>query len=133
VPPEVVYDAWLDPQQASRFLFATASGEMIRAEIDARVGGAFNFTERRDGEDTEHIGIYHELERPRQIVFSFSVPRYSSEESRVSLEIEPTAEGCEVTLTAENVAPEWAERTQQGWTMILDNMAVGLEKNADEQ
>ena len=45
--PERVFDAWLDVEKAKRFLFATVKGTMVRAEVDARVGGAFNFTERR--------------------------------------------------------------------------------------
>ncbi len=35
-PAERLYDAFLDPAQASRFLFATALGRIVRCEIDPR-------------------------------------------------------------------------------------------------
>ena len=54
--PERVFDAWLDPDTAGRWLFTTATGQMVRAEVDPRVGSSFTFTERRNGEDVEHTG-----------------------------------------------------------------------------
>ena len=121
---ERVFDAWLDPDKAGRFLFATPEGRMIKTEIDPVVGGRFNFTERRGDIDAEHIGEYLEIDRPRRLVFEFGVPAYSSDRGRVEVDIEGFAEGgCKLTLTAW-IDPAYAERTEQGWTMILG----GLEK-----
>ncbi len=124
--PERVFDAWLDPRSAGRWLFATPTGVMVRAEIDARVGGRFCFVDRRDGDDVEHEGVYHEIVRPHRLVFSFGVPKFSAEFTRVRIEIAAAATGCELTLTHENVLAEYAEQTQQGWTGILAGLAATL-------
>lgn len=123
-----VFDAFLDPARAGRFLFATPTGQMVRVEIDARVGGRFNFTERRDGEDAVHVGEYLEMDRPRRLVFSFSVDELATEPDRVSLDIVPLETGCELTLTHE-MRPEWAPyagRTTEGWAGILEGLAAVL-------
>jgi uncharacterized protein YndB with AHSA1/START domain len=123
---ERVFDAWLDPATAGKWLFATPTGKMVRVEIDARVGGRFLFV-RRDGEDIEHVGEYLAIERPRRLVFTFAVPRFSKQETLVSIEIAPLDKGCELTLIQERVPAEWAARTQEGWRMILDSLGRELE------
>ena len=77
-PMERVFDARLDPVRAGKFLFA-APTVGVPEGIDARVGGGFPFTDRRDGEDVEHVGTYLEIDRQRRIILArFGVPKYSS-------------------------------------------------------
>lgn len=119
---ERVYDAFLDPEKAAKFLFATPTGQIVRCDIDARVGGAFSIVDRRNGEDVTHAGTYVELDRPRRIVFTFLVEKYSSESTKVTIDIRPLQRGCELTLTHE-IPAEFAafeDRTRSGWTSILD-------------
>jgi uncharacterized protein YndB with AHSA1/START domain len=116
---ERVYDAWLDPEKARRFLYKTATGEIVRCDIDARVGGKYTIVDRRYGEDVLHEGTYLELQRPRRLVFTVRVPKYSCAEDRATVEITPLTHGCELTLITET-ADEWADDTQRGWEMILD-------------
>src|SRR5919107_5527696 len=99
------FDAWLDPDKARTFLFATPSGEMVRADIDKRVGGAFRLVDRRDGQDVEHTGTYLEIDRPRRLVFTFAVPKYSSVYTQVTVDIISEGSGCTLTLTHEGVLP----------------------------
>jgi uncharacterized protein YndB with AHSA1/START domain len=126
---ERVFDAWLDPSKASTFLFATPTGKMVRVEIDARVGGSFIIT-RRDGEDVEHVGTYLEIDRPRRLVFTFGVPKFSAQMTRVSIDVKPLPTGCELTLTHEGVLPEWLEKTSEGWDKILDGLSAHLTDDA---
>lgn len=126
--PERVFDAWFDPERAGRWMFATPTGEMVRVEIDARVGGSFCFVDRRDGEDVEHVGEYLEIDRPRRLVFTFAVAKYSQTADRVTVDIVPLESGCELTLTHE-MNPDYAEyadRAESGWAGILDGLARSL-------
>jgi uncharacterized protein YndB with AHSA1/START domain len=129
-PAGRVFDAWLDPADAARFLFATPDGEMIRCDIDPRVGGGFTLTERRPTGDAEHRGRYLEIERPHRLVFLFAAtPAAEGEWTRVTIDIAATAGGCTLTLTQE-MDPQWAAyeaRTRKGWTTILETLARNLE------
>jgi len=119
-PAEKVFDAWLDPAIARRFLFATSDGEMVRAEIDARVGGRFTFVDRRpDMGDVAHVGEYLHIDRPGRLIFTFAVPQFDPSYTTVTVTIVPAEDGCAVTLTHDGVPDEWAERSAEGWMMIL--------------
>jgi uncharacterized protein YndB with AHSA1/START domain len=125
--PDVVFDAFFDEKIAAKFLFATADGEMVKAEVDPRVGGRFNFTDRRpDMGDVEHLGTYLEIDRPRRLVFEFAVPKYDPGKTTVTIEIVPSGSGSELTLTHEGVPEEWVDRSREGWGMILTSLERAL-------
>jgi uncharacterized protein YndB with AHSA1/START domain len=127
---ERVFDAFLDPAKAGRFMFSTPKGKMVKVEIDARVGGHFNFVDRRAGEDVEHRGEYLELERPRRLVFTLRVPKYAAEIDRVAIDIVPEAGGgCVLTLTHEMDAKftDIKRQAEAGWADIVDGVAVVLD------
>ena len=128
-PPERVLDAWLDPADAARFLFATPDGEMLTCEIDPRVGGRALIVERRPSGDAHHRMQFEVIDRPTRLVFLFAAdPAEEGEWTRVSIAIEPKGEGCTLTLTHE-MDPEWAayeEQTRKGWTTILASLARAL-------
>jgi two-component system cell cycle response regulator DivK len=130
-PPERLFDAWLDPESAGRWLFATPEGEMVRTEIDAQVGGRYKIVERRDGEDVLHTGTYEEIDPPHRLVFTLAVPKYSSDEARVSVDIAPEdSGGASLTLRQSVPAqtPVPVEKIREGWETLLDGLGAELEE-----
>jgi uncharacterized protein YndB with AHSA1/START domain len=118
-PPERVFHAWLEPEVAGRWLFATASQPMTVLDIDPRAGGSFRFAERRNGARVEHAGRYVELVPHRRLVFTLALADRPRVLTRVTAEISPRKTGCELALTHENVPPECAGETEARWTGVL--------------
>lgn len=132
-PPERVFDAWLDPDSAGAWLFATPAGRMTRVEIDPHVGGTFRIVERRGEEDAGHAGVYLAVQRPRRLAFSFdagdaSVPARRDADP-VTLELEALRGGRTRLVLVHEMSAEWAdyaERTRAGWADILEGLAGAL-------
>jgi uncharacterized protein YndB with AHSA1/START domain len=136
---ETIYDAWLEPETARRFWFATPpTGEIVRCEIEPGVNGRFTLVDRRplDAEpgrhiDVEHSGRFLQLDRPRRIAFSFGLPQFQSHETTVIIDIEPQGDGCELTLRhdlgpTDEDTREMLEGAEQGWTTVLANLEQAL-------
>ena len=131
---EAVFDAWLDPETAGRWLFATPDGEMVRVEIDPRVGGRFEIVEQRDGEEVLHTGVYEAIERPSRLVFSLQVPKYAANSDRVTIDVASDGAGSVLTLTqgVSEGAPASPERIERGWSKVLAALASTVEAEGEE-
>ena len=143
VPVDKVFDAWLNPSQAARFLFATRTGNILHCDIEPMVGGGFLVTDRRpvaDGDESffeaQHRGTYIEIDRPNRLVFDFHVePTNHAVPSRVTIDFVPMGVSiCEIVLTqdlgvgADAKANE--KRSEQGWTRMLDQLDKVLNTRA---
>lgn len=133
--PERVFDAWITPAQASRFLFRTRTGNVMQCEIQPEVGGGFTVIDRRpaaEGDesvfDVVHMGKYLEIDRPRKLVFEFSVLTFGNESpTRVTVEVKPLGpQASELVLSHEMGSSEHArlleETSRKGWVSMLSSI-----------
>lgn len=125
--PERVFDAWVDPSVAGRWLFATALHPARCLEMDARKGGSFRFLDRTNGADVVRTGVYVEIDRPRQIVFTLGAGR-RRRASRVIARISRLGSGCELRLTHENLPSEQARAAEGRWLGMLYGLGEALSR-----
>lgn len=104
VPPEVLFDAWIDPNEHEAMTGAGATSEPI-------TGGAFSAW---DG----YIDGHHQLlERPRRLIQTWRTSEFpaSARDSRVELTFERDGEGTRVHLVHTEIPPGQGQRYAGGW------------------
>lgn len=126
-PPERVFDAWLNPEVAGKWLFTMAISESHSMENDPRVGGTYTITDVREGTAYTAVGEYLEVNRPHRLVFTFGMPQFSPDFDRVIVEIEPEGAGCVMTLTQEDMLTAYQKSTKRGWSKMVDALAKLVE------
>ncbi|WP_285409828.1 SRPBCC domain-containing protein [Variovorax sp. efr-133-TYG-130] len=91
------------------------------AEVDLHVGGRFRVQMLADdGETYDVSGTYLEVVPNRKLVFSWAWRSTPERESRVTVRIEPDAEGCELLLLHEQFFDEAArDAHHHGWSEAL--------------
>jgi uncharacterized protein YndB with AHSA1/START domain len=124
--PQRVFDAWLDPPFAARWLFATASRPIAHVEIDARNGGGFRFVDRDDGNALEYTGEYSEIVPHRRLAFTLVMPCGESTITRVLVAIGSLNRGSRLNIIHENVPSVTARYIAHRWTGILYGLDVTL-------
>jgi uncharacterized protein YndB with AHSA1/START domain len=123
--PDRLFDAWLDPERALKWLAAAnVDNAEPRVALDARVGGTFSIAWRHDGVESGIIGEYLEIDRPELLVFTLAMARDSVNESRVIVEWFPDRKGCRLMLSHVELPPGEAGRMARAWRTVLDRLAM---------
>lgn len=126
--PERVFDAWLVPRTLGQWMFGprVRDENVVRLDVDPRVGGSFSLKVERHGELVDHIGQYLQIERPHRLAFTSAVRDDSDDApSEVHIEISPSASGC-VLVLVHRMDPKWsdyADRSRDAWDTMLDALA----------
>lgn len=118
-PRRALFEAWLDPAALRRFMCPEAGSSVGRAEVDARVGGAFLVVMVVGGRELPHSGEYEEIRPYERLAFSWRSP-VAGTGSRVTLDFAETETG-ETRLTLEHfgLSSEQVANHERGWTHIL--------------
>jgi uncharacterized protein YndB with AHSA1/START domain len=126
--PDRVFDAWLVPRTLGQWMFGprVRDENVVRLDVDPRVGGSFSLKVERNGEVIDHVGQYLQIERPHRLVFTWAIKDESDDvPSEVHIDIEASGSGCVLTLVHRMDAKwsDYADRTRDGWTTMLDALA----------
>ncbi|MET3375272.1 uncharacterized protein YndB with AHSA1/START domain [Variovorax boronicumulans] len=121
VSPAKVWRAWTDPQALKHWFGPEEIVDVPLAEVDLRVGGRFRVTMlAADGETHDVSGTYLEVVPERRLVFSWAWRSTPERESRVTVQLEPDAGGCELVLMHQQFFDEAArDGHNHGWTGSL--------------
>lgn len=128
VAPEKVWRAWTDPQALIRWFGPGEPDSVTVAEVDLRVGGRYHVVfHTPDGEDHDVSGVYQEVVPHRRLVFSWAWRSTPERVSRVTLEFEAKAGGCELLFTHDRFFDRQASTNhERGWRPTFDKLDAFL-------
>jgi uncharacterized protein YndB with AHSA1/START domain/predicted enzyme related to lactoylglutathione lyase len=123
---ECVFKAWTTPAQIKQW-FGPASCQVLDAQVDLRVGGAYRIRVRAGcGDEMAVRGEYREVNAPAKLVFTWQWeddPDWENVASVVTVELVEKDGGTEVTITHEGLpSAESAGRHEHGWNGCLDKL-----------
>ncbi|MCW8128579.1 SRPBCC family protein [Microbulbifer halophilus] len=123
-PLDRVWDAWVTPEDITKWNFAVADWCCPRAEINLEEGGHFSYRmEAKDGSvGFDFEGKFTKVSPRKSIHFKLEDDR------EVKVEFMETENGVRVTETFEAEDENSAEQQRQGWLSILDNFKKHVER-----
>ena len=125
--PERLFDAWTQPAQLQHW-WGPPGVACTGAEVDLRVGGRYRVGNRfPDGTIVWISGQFERIERPRLLVYSWSLGTRQEGAERVSVAFEARSVGTEVIVTHERIG-DMASRDnhESGWVGCLEGLGTYL-------
>jgi uncharacterized protein YndB with AHSA1/START domain len=123
--PSIVFDALTTVEGVAAW-WGPDDLPVVRAEIDARVGGAYRVGFRTlDGGEHEAFGEFLEVVRPKRLAMSWRYafggePEELDRTSRIEIALRPIDTGTELTFTHADLRNETSRLShERGWTGSL--------------
>ena len=122
--PEIVFDAWTQPEHLKKWS-APEGMDVSIFEVDLTVGGRFHL-QMRNAEGGLHNarGIYHEIDRPTRLVYSWEWDEHADHgQSLITVEFRAVDGGTEVTMVHSGLPDEKSvAEHESGWTSCLNRL-----------
>lgn len=124
-PPEVVFEAWLNPEALARWMGPTDDIRISDIKVDAIEDGHYSMTfNDPDGTINRLKGVYQVIQRYTQLIFTWmwEQPTEGAEvETLVTLNFTPTDTGTLLSLMHQRfLSEEVRDRHHWGWSGTLD-------------
>ena len=122
--PEIVFDAWTQPEHLKKWS-APEGMDVPISDVDLTVGGRFHL-QMRNAEGGFHNarGIYQEIDRPTRLVYSWEWDEHPDHgQSLITVEFKAVDGGTEVTMVHAGLpSEESATEHEGGWTSCLNRL-----------
>ncbi|WP_166267238.1 SRPBCC family protein [Marinobacter caseinilyticus] len=120
---DTVWNAWVTPEDITRWNFAIEEWCCPRAELELEAGGSFNYRmEAKDGSaGFDFEGKFTEINPCK------SIHSKLGDDRKVEVQFIETQNGVKVIETFEAEAENSAEQQRQGWLSILNNFKKHVE------
>ena len=131
VSPETLYAAWTDSTQLNTWFFPIRSWSCYTL-IDLKIGGQIH-CELTNSDGLVHTikGIYHQLQFPRAIAFTWTSAVIDNSLVRVLLE--PNDSGTTLTITHDGLkTSDLIQHHIKGWTGCLDQLSIFLRRQQSQ-
>ena len=119
---ENVFDVWINPNSPGGPWFGAE-----RVILNPVVDGLFYFAVKHEGRTWPHYGRFLQIDRPRQVEYTWMSEATKGAESIVTVTMGPRGEETEVTLRHSGVPDdELGRQHKDGWTWMLSALAEGF-------
>lgn len=131
--PETVFDAWINSEKMSKWLFTLENTNKV-TQNNTEVGGKWEIIDVREGVEYRAIGEYLVIDPPRRLEFTFNMPQFNQLEDTITVEINENSTGCEMTFThlihvetdeswtktdTENALIKQRDQMEYGWNLMF--------------